>query len=138
MRFMRAVFVAMVSLILWQTAEMTVLKSWKVTTGGNIDDGNVNVGTMTVDKNKPSPITIDIAENTAGYKVTLSFDDRDCSGSKSDIMAKYGFNNHAKDSSDIKYGDAFTNALVETRLGPDEIIIQLEGASFQSQVRFEG
>tara|TARA_A100001015_G_C15032782_1_gene734277 strand:- start:2026 stop:2433 length:408 start_codon:yes stop_codon:yes gene_type:complete len=131
------------ALFLWlERAEMTVLKSWKLTGGGNINDGNVNageeVGTKTTDRSQTYPISIDIAANTAGYKVILTFDDRDCDGkSKSDIMAKYGFSHeaNAKDDSDsaVKYGGAFTNALIETRLGPDEIIIQLEGASFQSQ-----
>ena len=110
----------------WQTVEMTILKTWKIST-----DENMNINTIDVNKNNKSSITIDMAENTAGYKVTLSFNNRDCDD-KNDIMIKYGFNDN---KNDIIYGNAFINALTNTHLGPDEIIIQLEGASFQSQVK---
>ena len=134
---MKALLLAIV-LVFWQRAEMSVLRSWKLTAGDIANDGNVDVGKeVDVDGSsgkKPYHISIDFAENSAGYKVTLTFDDRDCKGSIYDVTAKYGF---SKDSTNdgIHYGGAFMNALIENRIGPDEIIIQLEGASFQSQVR---
>lgn len=69
-------------------------------------------------------VLIELSKNSGGYKVAIDFS-RQC-GDFDGIVTKH--------FSDSTYQEPFFSALKDNRIGPDEIVVQLEGTTVQSLI----